>query len=144
MSTRIAANIGEAQTALFASSGVFSARGGGTSRTSAQTILRSYQSRLEEIVAGLLEETRFNPEALLAEITAMDRTMQLLWTGRIPTGVLDEDLGDEEDDEEEYDDGDDDVHTHSYRPKHYHFNVARQSDGGSRRESASKFNARKR
>lgn len=144
MATRVAANIGEAQTTLFSPSGVFSARGGGTSRTSAQTILRTYQSRLEIIVAGLLEETRFDPEALLTEITLMDRSMQQLWAGNIPSGVLAEDLGDEEDEEEYDDDADDDVHAQSYRPKHYHFNVARQSDHASHRVSASKFHGRKR
>lgn len=143
MATRVAANIGEAQTTLFSHNGVFSARGGGTSRTSAQTILRTYQSRLEIIVAGLLEETRFDPESLLTEITIMDRSMQQLWAGNIPSGVLAEDLGDEED-EEYYDDVDEDEHTQAYRPKHYHFNVARQSDQGSHRVSASKFHGRKR
>lgn len=129
---------------LFGASGVFSARGGGTSRTSAQTILRGYQSRLEVLIASLLEETRFNPEALLTEITTMDRNMQLLWTGRIPTGVLDEDLGDEYDEDEYDEDADEDDHTHAYRPKHYHFNVGRQSDLGARRVPASKFGGRKR
>lgn len=144
MASRILQNIEEAQAVLFAPSGVFSARGGGTSRTAAREILTAYQTRLEEASISLLEENRFNAERLLEEMTTIDRNLQTLWSGAIPTGVLA--VVDAEDYDEDYyeDDVEEDVHIYAHQPKSYNFNVTRQSDVGSGRVAASKFSKRKR
>ena len=100
LAARVHTNIHEAELTLFTSTGVFSARGGVPS-TTARSILHMYRSRLDQILASLLEENHFSAEVLLDEITLIDKNMQILWTGQIPADVLpEEEEGGDEDDED--------------------------------------------
>jgi hypothetical protein len=83
MGAKILMNVEEAEAALFTSNGVFSARGG-TSSTTARSILHKYHARLNEVLTSLLQENHFVPEPLLDEFVTIDQNMQILWTGRIP------------------------------------------------------------
>lgn len=109
MASKLQVNIGNAESSLFSSNGVFSERGG-TNSKSARNVLQSYRNRLDEIISSLLQETRFSPEVLLDEMVLMDENMQQLWLGRIPSGVLNDahtTVPEYEDDE--YEDDDDDT-----------------------------------
>jgi len=87
LAAKLHLNIGDAESTLFSSNGVFSERSG-TNGTSARSILQLYRIRLEEVIASLLQENQFSAELLLEELVAMDETMKQLWLGRIPEGIL--------------------------------------------------------
>lgn len=107
LAAKLQTNVSDAEATLFSSNGVFSERGG-TNGRSAKTVLQQYRSRLDDIIASLLQETRFSPEVLLDELVLMDENMQQLWIGRIPDDVLHKKhVPNVEYEEDDYDDDDD-------------------------------------